>query len=77
MVVARIRFEAHREHLDHRYIVADNLTDPPEGTVRLDVGNPTDPHEGTIHLDVAAVEALQEHLSPPYQNLAGSGLRVD
>ena len=65
MVVARICFEAHREHLDHRHVVADNLTDPPEGTVRLDVGNPTDPHEGTVRLDVAAVEALQEHLSPP------------
>ena len=76
VVVARIHFEAHWEHLDHRHIVADSLTDPPEGTVSLDVGNTMDPHEGSIHLDVAAVEALQEHLSPPYQNLAGSDLRV-
>ena len=76
MVVARSRFEVHREHLDHRHIVVDSLTDPPEGTICLDVGNPTDPPEGTVHLDVAAVEALQEHLSPPYQNLAGSDLRV-
>ena len=76
MVVARSRFEAHREHLDHCHVIVDSLTDPPKGTVHLNVGNPTDPYEGTIHLDVAAVEALQEHLSPPYQNLAGSDLRV-
>ena len=76
VVVARSHFEAHWEHLDHHHVVIDSLTDPPEGTVCLDVGNPMDPHEGTIHLDVAAVEALQEHLSSPYQNLAGSDLRV-
>ena len=76
VVVARSRYEAHWGHLDHHHIVIDILTDPPEGTVCLDVGNPTGPPEGTIHLDVAAVEVLQEHLSPLNQNLTGSDLRV-
>ena len=74
--VARSCYEAHWGHLDHHHIVVEILTDPPEGTVHLDVGNPMGPPEETVHLDVAAVEGLQEHLSPPYQNLAGSGLRV-